>query len=242
MSHTARSLINCTIEQIKPLTPVVYEITLAPDEPVDFVAGQYVKVVMSDTDARPFSIANAPQRYNGAKPGNHLFLQIGAQPDNPYAWEVLEKLRAQDSVQLDGPHGNAAYQPSLRPLLLIAGGTGFSYVYAILQQALLQDPDRQIELFWGVRHIDDFYCLDDLNALSEQYSGFRFSPVLENATTEWQGLTGWVHTAVMTEISDLSGFDVYVAGRFEMAKVVRDDFGARGLPASQLFGDAYDYL
>lgn len=228
--------ISCEITAITPLTPAVYEVALVPDTPIDHKAGQYLKVVMNDDDARPFSIANPANKTSA------ISLQIGAHPDNPYAWEVLEKLRNSKTISIDAPHGNAYLRESERPLLLLAGGTGFSYVYAILQQALADNPARSIELFWGVREQQDLYCIEHLNTLSKQHPNYTFRPVVEHPTTEWQGLTGWVHKAVITEIEDLSKYDVYVAGRFEMAKVVRDDFYSLGLPEQQLFGDAFEYL
>jgi aquacobalamin reductase/NAD(P)H-flavin reductase len=35
---------------------------------------------------------------------------------------------------------------------------------------------------------------------------------------------------------------VYVAGRFEMAKTVREDFTVRGLKVENLFGDAFAFI
>ncbi|WP_100644309.1 NAD(P)H-flavin reductase [Alteromonas facilis] len=226
----------CKIESITPLTKVVYEVILAPEQPMEFTAGQYVKVVMNEGDERPFSIANPPHE------NNKLVLQIGATQDNPYAWEVMEKLRASETITVSAPTGNAYVRVSDRPLLLIAGGTGFSYTFSILKSVLHNTPDKVINFYWGVRHIEDLYYVDQLNTLASQHKGFTFYPVVEFAEAEWQGLTGWVHKAVMQNQPDLLAHDVYVAGRFDMAKTIRDDFTDMGLPANQLFGDAFDYI
>ena len=71
---------------------------------------------------------------------------------------------------------------------------------------------------------------------------FTFIPVVELPETDWTGKTGWVHQAVLEDIPDLAAFQVYVAGRFEMAKVVRDDFTQQGLPTTSLYGDAYAFI
>jgi len=231
MAHTL-----CKVKTITPLTSAVFEVILTPETPVVHKAGQYLKVVMSEEDARPFSIANP------AHDTPELLLQIGAHPDNPYAWEVLERLRSAKSISIDAPHGNAFLKNNGRPLLLLAGGTGFSYTYAILQQALITDPSCRIELFWGVRQQQDLYCLEHLNQLAKQHANFHFHPVVEHPASEWKGLSGWVHKAVIGQVKNLTEYDVYVAGRFEMAKVVRDDFYALGLPQEQLIGDAFEYL
>jgi aquacobalamin reductase/NAD(P)H-flavin reductase len=47
---------------------------------------------------------------------------------------------------------------------------------------------------------------------------------------------------VIEDIQDFAKYHVYVAGRFEMAKVVRDDFVKQGLPITSLFGDAYAFI
>lgn len=228
--------ITCKIEKISPLTQVVFEVTLSPEAPLEFTAGQYIKVVMSEGDERPFSIANAPHQTES------LMLQIGATPENPYAWEVMERLRSEDEIAITEPAGNAFVRDSERPLLLIAGGTGFSYTYSIVQSVLHQYPQKAVTLYWGVRHIDDLYYIDKLNQLAKQHKGFIFHPVVEFPNDDWRGLTGWVHQAVISNQSDLIQHDVYVAGRFDMAKTVRDDYTALGLPADQLYGDAFDYL
>lgn len=231
MAHTL-----CNVTAITALTSAVYEVVLSPSTAIQHQAGQYLKVIMGDDDARPFSIANPMHE------SNELTLQIGAHPDNPYAWQVLEKLRQSESIVIDAPHGNAFFRDNQRPLLLLSGGTGFSYTYAILQQALKTDPERNIQLFWGVRQQQDFYCLEHLNQLLKQHTNFNFHPVVEHPEPEWKGLSGWVHKAVISETNNLDNYDVYVAGRFEMAKVVRDDFFALGLSQQQLIGDAFEYL
>jgi aquacobalamin reductase/NAD(P)H-flavin reductase len=66
--------------------------------------------------------------------------------------------------------------------------------------------------------------------------------VVEIPEKNWAGKTGWVHQVVLADIKDLATYQVYVAGRFEMAKVVRDDFIKQGLPITSLFGDAYAFI
>jgi NAD(P)H-flavin reductase len=67
--------------------------------------------------------------------------------------------------------------------------------------------------------------------------------VLEHGAKDWQGKTGLVHKAVLTDIADtIAEYQIYIAGPFAMAKVARDDFAAAGLPNDALFGDAYAFL
>ncbi|MFS1704890.1 NAD(P)H-flavin reductase, partial [Alteromonas sp. AMM-1] len=155
---------------------------------------------------------------------------------------VLERARQEKAIYISGGHGEAYLQATDKPIVLIAGGTGFSYAYSILMQSLKEDPNRDITLYWGGRHLDDLYYHDELVSLAAHHPHFTFLPVVEFAEENWQGRKGWVHHAVLTDYADLSGVQVYIAGRFEMAKVARDDFFARGLLKDDLFGDAYAFI
>lgn len=228
--------VNCKVKSITPLTDVVFEVVLTPEVSVDFRPGQYLQVVMTEEDQRPFSIANPAQQ------NDILVLHIGATPENPYAWEVLEKMRNDEQITVNVPDGNAFFQTTERPTLLIAGGTGFSYVNSILYSVLHNAPNQSITLYWGVRNEADLYHKAELESLANKHSNFTFKPVVENADSDWSGLTGRVHEAAMDNEPQLADYDVYVAGRFEMAKVIRDDFTAKGCDAKHIFGDAFAYL
>ncbi|MCF2949320.1 NAD(P)H-flavin reductase [Paraglaciecola aquimarina] len=229
--------ISCQVSKIEPLTNVVSRVLLTPESPLEFIAGQYLQVVMGDEDKRPFSIANAPQQ-DGA-----IELHIGAEPGNQYAGQVLEKMRSEGKIEVEGGLGEAFLKKvGGHPIILVAGGTGFSYTLSILQKLLSEPLTAPVYLYWGTRTLKDMYALDELTKLSEQHAHFTFVPVIEIPDSDWQGKTGWVHNAVLDEFNDLKDFKVFVAGRFEMAKVVRTDFCAQGLLEKNLYGDAYAFI
>lgn len=229
--------IQCKVEKVEALTDTIKRVVLIPDASLSFVAGQYLQVLMSDDDKRPFSIANAP-REDGS-----IELHIGAEPGNQYAGQVIEKMLKDKSVSVEGGLGKAFLnQTDTQATILLAGGTGFSYVYSILQQMLSQPLQAPVMLYWGTRTLNDMYAYEELVTLASQHSLFTFVPVIELPEQDWVGKTGWVHKAVLEDVADLSSYQVYVAGRFEMAKVVRDDFSKQGLLVSNLFGDAYAFI
>ncbi|WP_296043485.1 NAD(P)H-flavin reductase [uncultured Alteromonas sp.] len=230
------SQIRCQVEGIAPLTKTVYRVDLTPDVSLDFQSGQYVLVHMAEDDKRPFSIANA------AHDNNRLELHIGAEPGNSYAGEVLERMRQEKAIFISGGHGQATLQDGDTPMILVAGGTGFSYTYSILMQSLKVNPNREITLYWGGKHLEDLYYHKELISLAAHHPHMTYIPVVENAGDDWEGRKGWVHHAVLADYADLSGVQVYIAGRFDMAKVARDDFFERGLSKENLFGDAYAFI
>jgi len=229
--------IQCHVESITALTPVVKRVILVPDTQVEFQAGQYLQVVLAEQDRRPFSIANAPQD------DGKLELHIGAGDDNPYAQQAIDYLEQNaDGASIDVPCGVAKLQATDRPIILLAGGTGFSYTRSLLQQLLKQPLTQEVHLYWGTRTQKDMYAYKELLDLEKQHPLFSFHPIIEHPDTGWQGKSGWVHEIIMADITDLSPYQVYVAGRFEMAKTVRDDFTAKGLLKENLFGDAYAFI
>lgn len=228
---------HCQVTSIESLTPAVFCVQLELPEAISFAGGQYLQVVMGERDKRPFSIASCPSKTDT------LELHIGAADDNPYALEVLQKMREDKAITVEVPLGDAWYREnSERPLILIAGGTGFSYTWSILQDHLRKDPERPVTLYWGGRKADDLYFDRKLLELSERNPAFSYRPVIEEAGAGWHGAVGLVHHAVLAEQGELNQADVYVAGRFEMVRRIRDDFQSRGLPLDQLYGDALAFI
>jgi aquacobalamin reductase/NAD(P)H-flavin reductase len=227
----------CKVEKIESLTHSIKRVVLIPDSPMSFIAGQYLQVVMGEDDKRPFSIANAP-RADGT-----IELHIGAEPGNQYAGQVLERMMKDAQIKVEGGLGEAFLnQPATQPTILLAGGTGFSYALSILQQLLGKPLIAPVILYWGTRSISDMYAFNELCSLAKKHPLFTFIPVVELPEKDWVGKTGWVHQAVLEDIQDMSTYQVYVAGGFEMAKVVRDDFIKQGLPITSLFGDAFAFI
>jgi aquacobalamin reductase/NAD(P)H-flavin reductase len=215
---------------------MVTKVTLMPDTQCDFLPGQYLSVVMGEQDKRPFSIANAP-RDDGS-----IELHIGAEPQNQYASEVLTKMKQDGSIQAQIGLGDAYLRATNKPIVLLAGGTGFSYTHAILECLVQQNFAQPYFLYWGTRHLEDMYAYERLSEFSRNTPHFQFVPVIEHAESSWQGKTGWVHHAVLEDFADLSAYRVYLAGRFEMAATARDDFCKQGLSIDNLYGDAYAFI
>lgn len=225
------------VHSITPLTANVYRIRLALPQTMPFKAGQYLRVIMGESDKRPFSIASAPGQ------DQLVELHIGAAQSNPWTMQVIDRLRASEVITIDGPHGKAYLRDNeARPRILVAGGTGFSYTWSILQ-ALLNAPLKEpLFLYWGTRTLDDMYAHDRLQALAAEHDKFTFVPVLDQPHASWQGRTGWVHKAVLEDFVSLEPYEVYIAGRFEMAGAAREDFHQQGLLLDNLFGDAFEFI
>lgn len=232
------STLNCKVTSVESITETVFRVCLKPEGDFSFKAGQYLIVVMDERDKRPFSMASTPSEKG------YIELHIGASELNLYAMAVMDRILKENEIVIDIPHGEAwLREDTKRPLLLIAGGTGYSYVCSILLTALENDPQRPISLYWGGREEQHLYDLSRLEALSVEYPQLNIVPVVEHPGDEWQGRVGTVISAVMQDYGTLAEQDIYIAGRFEMAKIARERFcEERNAEKSQIYSDAFAFL
>lgn len=244
MKVTKMKTVSCQIESLTSLTSHVYKVLLKPSEKIDFIAGQYLNFIMSDEDKRPFSIASSPN-------SDLIELQIGAFVADSYPMQVIERIKASlesgDSLTIEIPLGNAQLRTeSERPLLLLAGGTGFSYIKSMFEYLAEQQSQRHIMVYWGLREESAIYELEKTIATIGKLAQGNFIPVVENvdeqAEVSWKGKTGLVHQAAMNDIDNLAAYDIYLAGRFDMVGAIRSDFVEQGALLEHMYADAFAYI
>lgn len=208
---------------------------LPPDERMQYLAGQYVDVVLRDGRRRSFSIASAPRS------DSLLELHVRLSPGGRFTGYVFEALRARDLLRIEGPLGTFFLRDSPLPAILVAGGTGFAPLKAIVEDQMAQGGGRELHLFWGARRTGDLY----LHELAESWCDagvLRYTPVLsEPGADTWEGVTGWVHAAVLASYPQLAGHEVYMCGPPAMINAARRDFATAGLARERLHFDAFDY-
>ena len=234
---TLMSEINCQVVKLEAFNESVFHVVLRPAQPFTYEAGQYLMVKMSDDDKRPFSIASSPSD------GELIELHIGASELQSYPMQVIDRMKETGEITILAPHGEAQLDNSnQRPILLVAGGTGFSYVRSIVRELMATKDQRDVTVYWGCQAVEHMYLFNEMQALAQAHDTLTFVPVVENTPENWLGGTGQVHKAVMNDISDLSAYEIYAAGRFEMVGVVRDAFLTQGMAIENMHGDALPYL
>lgn len=228
--------IQCQVQSITSLTDYVYKVLLKPEQKVDFVAGQYLNFVMDEGDKRPFSIASSPN-------SDCIELQIGAFGADSYPMQVIECIKESSTVTIEMPLGKAQLRSeSERPVLLLAGGTGFSYIKSMFEYLAESNSSREVLVYWGLRDPSACYELDKTQATIDKLANGIFHPVVETPHDDWQERVGMVHKVVMKDVANLADYDIYVAGRFDMVGVVRDDFVKQGADINHMYGDAFAYI
>lgn len=216
---------------------MVIKLKLPASERLQFLAGQYIDILLKDQKPRSFSLANAPHN------DEFLELHIRNIAGGAFTEHVFNAMKERDILRFKGPLGTFFLrEDSDKPIIFVASGTGFAPIKAIIEHALYIGIKRPMHFYWGARRLSDLYMLDMAKQWEAQ--GIAFTPVLSEAAPEdeWSGRTGFVHLAVMEDYSNLSAYEVYACGAPVVVEAAHTDFTTtRGLPNESFFSDAFTY-
>ena len=225
------------VHQMERLAPDVMalKLRLPANDRLQFLAGQYVDLLLPGNLRRSFSMANAPH--------DDAFLQLHLRNyGGPFSQHVFGKMKERDILRLEGPFGIFFLrEESEKPINFLASGTGFAPIKAMVEHALYKGLKRTMTLYWGCRARADLY-MDELPERWQREHGVRYVPVLSDAapSEQWTGRTGLVHRAVMEDFPDLSGYQVYACGVPVMVEAAHLDFTGRcGLPEEEFYSDSF---
>lgn len=226
------------VEQMELLSETVMRVyvSLPGSQRIDFVAGQYINILLDNGERRAFSFANPPH-------DNALIeLHVRLIPGGRFTTHVFEQMKVGDSIDFEGPLGRFTLHAGTRPILMVAGATGFAPIKSIVEDAFHRGVQRPIELYWGVSDVNDLYMLDQAESWAREHANFRIVPVLSNPSDSeiWHGRTGLVHEAMLEDHADLSGYEAYVCGSVKMVDTAVPDFLARGLAMDACYSDAFN--
>jgi len=210
---------------------------LPANERLQFLAGQYLDILLRDGTRRSFSMANAPH--------DDEFLQLHVRhvPGGAFTDHVFGRMKEREILRFEGPLGTFFLrEDSDKPIVFVASGTGFAPIKSVIESAFAKGVARPMTLYWGCRTLKDLY-LHELPALWErEHANFRYIPVLSEALPEdrWTGRTGFVHRAVMEDFPDLSAVQAYACGVPVMVNAARQDFTSQcGLPENEFYADSF---
>ncbi|MEO8408201.1 MAG: CDP-6-deoxy-delta-3,4-glucoseen reductase [Oxalobacteraceae bacterium] len=216
---------------------IIISLQLPAAERLQYLAGQYIEFMLRDGKRRSYSMANAPHA------DEKITLHVRHMPGGLFTDQVFDSLKERDILRIEGPLGTFFLrEDSDKPIVLLASGTGFAPIKAIIEHAVYIESKRPMTLYWGGRRPQDLY----LHALCEEWARtlprFTYVPVVSDAQAEdgWQGRSGFVHRAVIEDLPDLSGYQVYACGAPVMVDSAKRDFIAQcQLPPEEFYADAF---
>jgi NAD(P)H-flavin reductase/ferredoxin len=215
-----------TVEALRPLAPDVMQVMLKLDggERIAFYAGQYINILLEDGAKRSFSFATAPSE------NERIELHIRRIPGGRYTTHVFEAMRPGDRVRFEGPLGSFFLrEDSEKPIIFVAGSTGFAPVKSMLEYAFARGIQRRMFLYWGVRRPEDLYLRELPERWAREHDNFTFVPVV----------SGLVHEKILADFPSLAGYQVYACGSAGMVQAVHPAFSAQGLGPDDCFSDAF---
>ena len=229
-------ILPCRVQGLERVAPDVMVMTLKlpTNERLQFLAGQYIEFMLKDGKRRAFSIANAP--HDDAL----LSLHIRHIPGGSFTGHVFDGMKVKEILRLQGPLGTFFLrEDSDKPMILLAGGTGFAPIKALVEHAIHIGVERPMHLYWGARDRAGLYLPELPRGWAAAHPNLSYVPVLSDEP--WDGRRGLVHKAVLEDHPDLSGFQVYACGAPAMIDAARTEFSAAGLPAEEFFADSFTY-
>lgn len=216
---------------------MVVKLQLPANDTMRYHAGQYVEFILRDGARRSYSMANAP--HNG--PG--IELHIRHMPGGKFTDHVFTAMKEKEILRVEGPFGSFYLrEDSDKPMVLLASGTGFAPIKALIEQMQSKGIQRQATLYWGGRRPSDLYMDAWLKERLGDMPNLRYVPVISNALPEdnWTGRTGFVHKAVLEDFPDLSGHQVYACGAPVVVDSARAEYSALAkLPPDEFYADAF---
>ena len=218
---------------------IVVRLQLPAADVFKYHAGQYVEFMLRDGDKRAYSMGNAPHTQL-ENPG--VELHIRHMPGGKFTDHVFGAMKEKEILRIEGPFGSFYLrEDSDKPMVLLASGTGFAPIKAIIEHMQFKSITRPAVLYWGGRRPDDLYMNDWVMAKVAEMPNFSYVPVISDALPEdaWTGRTGFVHNAVLQDIADLSGHQVYACGAPIVVDSAKAAYAAAGLPEDEFYADSF---
>lgn len=223
--------INAKVEKIAPLTDSIVQLILDPEEYIGYQAGQYLQIVLNN-DPLSYSIANAPL-------GSHQYeLHIRHSRDNPFNKQLFAYIKEYGKVELALPFGECSIEhlDLHKPIIFIAGGTGFAPVNAMIEHLLASDDLRAFELFWGARSRSDLYMHEKVTQWDAHVSRFNYWSLLSEENKE-----PLASLVLSKHLEDMNNWQIVISGPFDMVYHTRDILVAHGVSRESLFSDAFSF-
>ena len=216
---------------------MLVRLQLPANDPFVYHPGQYVEFILRDGARRSYSMANAPHHGPGVE------LHIRHMPGGKFTDHVFGLMKEKEIQRIEGPFGSFYLrEDSDKPMVLLASGTGFAPIKALIEHLQFQNIQRPATLYWGGRRPEDLYMDDWVQAKLVEMPQLAYVPVISNATPDdnWNGRTGFVHRAVLEDFPDLSGYQVYACGAPIVIDSARKDYSdLAGLPEEEFYADSF---
>src|SRR4051812_46478338 len=160
----------------------IMRVQLPANQQFRYRAGQYVEFILRDGARRSYSMANAPHNL-GTPPAIELHLRH--MPGGKFTDHVFGAMKEKDILRMEGPFGSFFLrEESDKPIVLLASGTGFAPIKALVEQLHDLHSIRPVRLYWGGRRKSDLYLAPWFATAQALLPQLEIVPVLSEPAPE----------------------------------------------------------
>ncbi|MGW3117997.1 globin domain-containing protein [Streptomyces sp. NPDC001107] len=213
-------------------TPDVAVVTVRPDQPYPFLAGQYTSLETPWWPRiwRHYSFASAP-RSDGL-----LTFHVKAVPAGWVSNALVHRARPGDIIRLGPPAGSMTVDHTTDSgLLCLGGGTGIAPIKALVEDVAEHGERRTVEVFYGARTDHDLYDIDTMLRLQQSHPWLSVRAVIDQQA----------HLQLpdaIREYGPWNEFDAYLSGPPGMIRSGVDALRNIGIPSERIRHDAVEEL
>jgi CDP-4-dehydro-6-deoxyglucose reductase, E3 len=233
----------CRVASLTKVAPdvMIVKLQLPAAEKLQYLAGQYVELLLKDGSRRAYSMGCAPHLADQVE--LHVRHLVGGKFTDPLFGVTTPAIKEKDILRFEGPMGTFFLrEDSDKPMILVASGTGFAPIKALVEQVQFKSITRPMTLYWGGRRPQDLYMDELCKQWAAEMPNFKYIPVISDALPEdgWTGRTGFVHKAAMQDFADMSSYQVYACGAPIVVDSAQKDFiAACKLPDDEFYADSF---
>ncbi|MER5220288.1 globin domain-containing protein [Streptomyces flaveus] len=213
-------------------TPDVAVITVRPDQPYPFLAGQYTSLETPWWPRiwRHYSFASAP-RSDGL-----LSFHVKAVPAGWVSNALVHHARPGDIIRLGPPSGSMTVDHTTDSgLLCLGGGTGIAPIKALVEDVAEHGERRPVEVFYGARTDHDLYDIDTMLRLQQIHPWLAVRPIVDQQA----------HVQLpdaIREYGPWNEFDAYLSGPPGMIRSGVHTLRDIGIPSERIRHDSVEEL
>jgi CDP-4-dehydro-6-deoxyglucose reductase, E3 len=224
------------------------KLQLPANDVVQYHAGQYVEFILRDGARRAYSMGNAPHTLQAPSaegaPANPPVIELHIRhiAGGKFTDHVFGAMKEKEILRIEGPFGSFYLRDSDKPIVMLASGTGFAPIKALIEHMQFIGSQREAVLYWGGRRPADLYLDAWVKERLVEMPNLRYVPVISDALPEdaWTGRTGFVHQAVVDDLADMSAYQVYACGAPIVVDSAKRDFVAKcRLAEDEFYADSF---
>ena len=229
----------CRVTRIEKLTDYVVALglKLPQNQQFKYLAGQYIDILLTGGKRRSYSLAHAP----GAS--EELELQVGYVEGGLFTSHVFDDMKERELLRFNGPLGSFFIRGEIEePIILVAGGTGYAPIQAMIEQWIADEDSRELHFYMGARGPGDLYMHQQCLDWEKAHSLFHYTPVLSEPAPEdgWNGATGWIQDKILDDFGSVEGYQLYTAGPPPMVRALKKTLVQAGLKPHRMFYDSFE--